>query len=78
MCDFCPNLTAMKVRRLRVLTPEVFHSVRKLNPAYMQSVFMNNVNSSRYKDLLKVPSRNSVTFGDKSVRVQKRLSRDVL
>ena len=35
----------------------------------MQSLFEKNVNSKRYKDDLKVPIRNSVTFGDKSVRV---------
>ena len=59
----------MEVRRLRVLALEVFRSVNKLNPVYMQSLFEKNVNSKRYKDDLKVPIRNSVTFGDKSVRV---------
>ena len=57
----------MEVRRLRVL--EVFRSVNKLNPVYMQSLFEKNVNSKRYKDDLKVPIRNSVMFGDKNVRV---------
>ena len=59
----------MEVRRLRVLALEVFRSVNKLNPVYMQSLFEKNVNSKRYKDDLKVPIQNSVTFGDKSVRV---------
>ena len=35
----------------------------------MQSLFEKNVNSKRYKDDLQVPIRNSVTSGDKSVRV---------
>ena len=35
----------------------------------MQSLFEKNVNSKRYRDDLKLPIRNSVTFGDKSVRV---------
>ena len=35
----------------------------------MQSLFQKNVNSKRHKDELKVPIRNSVTFGEKSVRV---------
>ena len=35
----------------------------------MQSLFEKNVSSKRYKDGLKVPIRNSVTFRDKSVRV---------
>ena len=59
----------MEVRRLRVLALEVSRSVNKLNLVYMQSLFEKNVNSKRYKDDLKVPIRNSVTFGDKSVRV---------
>ena len=59
----------MEVRRLRLLALEVFRFVNKLNPVYMQSLLEKNVNSKRYKDDLKVPMRNSVTFGDKSVRV---------
>ena len=35
----------------------------------MQSLFEKNVNSKRYKDDLKVPIRNSVTFGDVIVSV---------
>ena len=35
----------------------------------MQSLFEKNVNSKTYQDDLKVPIRNSVTFGEKSVRV---------
>ena len=59
----------MEVRRLWVLALEVFHSVNKLNLLYRQSLLEKNLNSKRYKDDLKVPIRNSVTFGDKSVRV---------
>ena len=35
----------------------------------MQSLFEANVNSKRYKDDLKVPIQNSVSFGGKSVSV---------
>ena len=59
----------MEVRRLWVLALEVFRSVNKLNLLYRQSLLEKNLNSKRYKDDLKVPIRNSVTFGDKSVRV---------
>ena len=59
----------MKVRRLWVLALEVFRSVNKLNLVYRQSLFEKNLNCKRYKDDLKVPMRNSVTFGDKSVRI---------
>ena len=63
------DICTMEVRRLRVIAHEVFRSVNKLNPVYMQSLFEKNVNSKRYKDDLQVPIRNSVTSGDKSVRV---------
>ena len=63
----------MDVRRLRVLALEVFRSVNKLNPVYVQSLFENsnlrNLTSKRYKDDIKVPIPNSVTLGDKSVMV---------
>ena len=59
----------MAVQRLQVLPLEVFGSVNKLNPVYMQSLFEKNINSKRYKDDLKVAIRNSVTFGEKSARV---------
>ena len=58
----------MEIRRLRVLALVVSRSVNKLNPVCMQSLFEKNVNFKRYKDDLKVPIRNSVTFGDESVR----------
>ena len=35
----------------------------------MQSLFGNRVNSKRRKDDLKVTFGNSITFGDKSVRL---------
>ena len=59
----------IEVCRLRVLALEVFRSVNKLNPVYMQILFEKNENSKRYKDDLQVPIQNSLTFGDKSARV---------
>ena len=58
----------MGVRRLRVLAHKVFVSVNELNIVYMQSLLEENANSKRYKNDLKVAIRNSVTFGDESVR----------
>ena len=55
--------------RLRVLALEVFRSVNKLNAVYMQSLFEKYINFKRYIDDLKVSIRNSVTFGDKRVRL---------
>ena len=54
----------MEVRRLRVLALEVFRSINKLNPVYMQSLFEKNVNSKKYKDDPKVSIQNPVMFGD--------------
>ena len=59
----------MELRRLHVLTLEVFCFVNKLNPVYIQRLFEKNLNSKRYKDDVKVPTRNSGTFGDESVKV---------
>ena len=59
----------MEVRPLRVLALEVFRSVNKLNPVYMQVLFGKNLNFKRYKDDLKVCIRNFGTFGHKSERV---------
>ena len=58
----------MAVQRFWLLPLEVFGSVNKPNPVYMQSLFEKNINSKRYKDDLKIPIRNSVTFGEKSAR----------
>ena len=63
------NGSITSIRRLQVLALEVFRSVNKLNPVYMQSLFEKNVNSRRYKDDFKAPIRNSVTFRDKIIRV---------
>ena len=62
------NKRRTEVRRLRVLTLEVIRSLNTLSPVYMQSLFEKNVNFKRYKDYIKVPIRNSVTFGYKSTR----------
>ena len=62
------NKRRTEVRRLRVLTLEVIRSLNTLCPVYMQSLFEKNVNFKRYKDYIKVPIRNSVTFGYKSTR----------
>ena len=63
------NGSITSIRRLQVLALEVFRSVNKLNPVYMQSLFEKNINFKRYKDDLNVPIRNSVTIGDKRVRL---------
>ena len=58
----------MKVRRLRSIAMEVFRTLNNLNPSYLQNLFIKNNNSSRRKNDLEIPTRNTVTFGDKSIR----------
>ena len=58
----------MEVWRLRVLALQVFRSVKKSNPVYMQRLFEKNVDSKRFKDNIKVPIRNFVTFEIKVYR----------
>ena len=59
----------MKVRRLQVLVLEVFRSGNKRNLFTCKVYLKKNVESKTYKDDVKVPIRNSVTFGNKSIRV---------
>ena len=40
----------MEVRQIRVLAPEVFNSVNKLNSVHMKTLFEEIVNSKRHKN----------------------------
>ena len=44
------NKCTMEVRQIRVLAPEVFHSVNKLNSVHMKTLFEEIVNSKRHKN----------------------------
>ena len=58
----------MEIRRLRNIASEVFKTLRCENPKYMIDLFETQKNSLSRASDLKIPSRNSVTFGDNSLR----------
>ena len=58
----------MEVRRLRTLALETFKTLNDLNPAFMKNLFAKREVSKRRKNNLEIPNRNTVRFGDKSIR----------
>lgn len=58
----------MEVSRLRTMALEIFKSLNELNPPFMKNLFQQRNNTNRRKFDLNIPLRNSVTFGDKSLR----------
>ena len=63
------NKCTMTIRRLRSVALEVFRTINDLNPSYLRNLFVKNSDSKRHYKNLKIPSRNTVTFGDKSIRI---------
>ena len=58
----------MEVRRLRTMALEIFKTINKLNPTFMENLFTKRNNAKRRKNDLIIPSGNSVTFGNNSLR----------
>ena len=58
----------MEVRRLRPLALETFKTLNDLNPAFMKNLFAKREVTKRNKNNLKIPNRNTVKCGDKSIR----------
>ena len=58
----------MEVRRLGTLALETFKTLNDLNPAFMKNLFAKREVSKRRKNNLEIPNRNTVRFGDKSIR----------
>ena len=58
----------MKVRRLRTLAIETFKTLNDLNPAFMKNLLAKQEVSQRRKNKLEIPNRNTVKYGDKSIR----------
>ena len=58
----------MEVKRLRTLAIEIFKAFKEKSPSFIKDYFEKNENSVSRKHDLKIPVRNSVTFGDKSLR----------
>ena len=62
------NKSTMEVKRLRVLALEIFKAFNENSPSFIKDYFEKNENSTSRKYDLKIPMRNSVTFGDNSLR----------
>ena len=59
---------SMEVRRLRTMALEIYKSLNNLNPLFMENLFIKRNNINRRKNDLNIPTRNTVTFGNKSLR----------
>ena len=62
------NKCTMEVRRLGTLARETFKTLNDLNPACMKNLFAKRDVSKKRKNNLVIPNRNTVRFGDKSIR----------
>ena len=58
----------MEIRRIRTLALETFKSLNKLNPHFMNGLVNKSNKSERRKNNLEIPRRNTVKFGDNSVK----------
>ena len=59
----------MEVKRLRLLVLEIFKAFNENCPTFIMDYFEKNENSVSRKHDLKIPIRNSVTFGGRSLRL---------
>ena len=62
------NKSTMEVWKLRTLALETFKTLNDLNPAFMKNLFAKRKVSKRRKNNLEIPNRNTVKYGDKSIR----------
>ena len=58
----------MEVKRLRLVALKTFKAFNKNCLTFTKDYFEKNENSISKKYILKIPIRNSVTFGDNSLR----------
>jgi len=58
----------MEIRRIRVLALETFKSLNNLNPSFMKELFDRRYTFTRGKYNLDIPRRNTVKFGDNSIK----------
>ena len=62
------NKCTMEVKRLRLLALEIFKAFNENCPTFIKDYFEKNENSVSKKYDLKIPIRNSATFGENSLR----------
>ena len=58
----------MEIKRIRSLALEIFKTLHDLNPSFMKNLIEIRVNLGKRNDDLMIPFRNTVKFGDKSIR----------
>ena len=58
----------MEVKRLRTLALEIFKALNEKSPSFIRNYFEKNDSSISKKYDLKIPVRNTVAYGDKSLR----------
>ena len=62
----------MNLRRQRTLCKEIYKTLNKLNPNYMNDIFKikhtDRLTPEKYKLNLEIPKLNQATFGTKSLR----------
>ena len=58
----------MEVKRIRTLALEIFKSFNDMNPVFMKSLFEKRLHSVSRTNDLHIPSRNTVTYGNNSIR----------
>ena len=58
---------SMEIKRLRSLATEVFKTLNNLNPTFMKNIFTSKVNAKVRPNDIVVRTRNSATYGDKSL-----------
>ena len=57
----------MEIKTLRNFATEVFKTANNLNPSFMKNIFTSKENAKVHSNNLIVKSRNSATYGDKSL-----------
>ena len=67
LLDVTKNST-MEIRRLRTLALEIFKTVNNLNPDFMKDIFYYSPYNTHRKYDIFVYSRDTSSFGDKSLR----------
>ena len=60
--------STMEIKRLRTLALEVFKTINNLNPDFMKDIFYLSPYQTHKKYDIFVRSRNTASFGDKSLR----------
>ncbi len=63
------NYATLHIRRLRIISTEVFKSLNNLNPSFMKEMFNVKETSYNLRDssLMYLPSFNTIMYGKKHI-----------